>query len=183
MNARALRIVTLTVLALALPPVIYEAIGACRAQGEKAGAYGKKGEVKAKAVRIESTATIDTTKKPDPDKDYVDVIVTHSQGDPLWADGGFFLEQTGKGYTIHRGGDGEPNVAAALEGYGSTQDTWVYEIKDLKIQTKKVYAALWKHGPDEQTPWPVYISLGVDDPTTLSSFGAVGEATRGKKQP
>src|SRR5947209_3614670 len=45
--------------------------------------------------------------------------------DPLWADGGFLLEQTGKGFTIHRGGGGAPNVAATLEGYGSTQDTWV----------------------------------------------------------
>ena len=152
-------------------------------QKQKAGYGGEPSAVQYHKEPPKLDDVIDTDKKPAPAKDYVDVLVTSwNEG----GTGGFLLSKDGKGLTIARGVDRQGqthHVAATLEGYGSTREFWVYEVKDFKIGDKKVYHAFYKSGPDISSAWRVLASSGVDEPKDLRSFRTLGWATRGEKEP
>ena len=154
-------------------------------QESKKEGYGGRTE-KAKIVTSKTrtyAGAIDTTMKPNPSKDYVDVLVPDESG---FTEAGFCLPKMGDGQNIARGADssgGIHHVCAALVGYGSTADLWIYEVKDFLLGGKKVYHGFYKTGPDPVTAYAVIVSTGVDDPSDLSSFHLFGYATRGEKEP
>lgn len=147
--------------------------------------YGKKRDYKEvykkKDLRLGRSEMI-KKEKPAPDDEYVDAIVAHTaDGDVNPADGGFYIDKTGAGNTVHAG-QPLPRVSTTLEGYGTVDDYGIYEVKNVMVGGRKVYVAL---STKDNVPYPniylIYISTGVNDPTDTSSFGTAGWATHGKK--
>lgn len=153
------------------------------------GDYGPQKKLKREKGPFDTSAAINTTNKPMPAQNYVDVIYAHS-GNPMdpdsnWADGGFYLDTSGSGQTIHASGSSKHHVSAPLVGYGSTTVYWIYEIQGLMVGDStpyKVYVAVkqqYAPGSDAR----LFISLGKNDPTDMSSFEPAGYAIRGTKEP
>lgn len=136
-----------------------------------------------KASPFAAAAKIDRTKQPDPKADYGVVVVS---GSDVGGIGGFTLNKAAGGIATGSvatkfGWKGKSyTFGAELVGYGSTPNSWVYEVKAVKVEGKKMYIAVPRaSGAGGQ--FPVWASNGKDDPVDASTFMYFGTGERGER--